>query len=136
MKLLIDTNVWLAYYIRKDRLHKRALSLINNLPNEVTTVTHDLILLELFTLLKNKKHPDLEKLIFNFLTGKLAFRDKTPFALSEELIDLFLQLKRDISIVDTFLVTLTQKEHYTLATFDKNLSQTTRDLGIEVIQSS
>lgn len=135
MKVLLDSNIWISLFRESDTNHDRGISIMKKMETNFDTVTHNLILLEVLTILKMRKLPKLEEISRKFILGILAEFDDTEFTISHELIDLFIGDKKDIGIIDSFLLQLCQQKSYQLATFDNNLSRAARKMGIKVFRN-
>ncbi len=131
MKLLVDTNVWFALFSSQDTQNEKSRNLIKKATEEnMCLVVHDVIITELLTILKNKKIANLDRIARDISIGRMAEIDETEFKVTPNLIDQFLELAFDISIVDTFLLQISKTENYILATFDKTLEKKAQELKI------
>lgn len=117
-KIILDSNVWLAYFIEDDSQHDKAVVVFSNITE--TILMPEYVLLEVSTLLRSKKH-NVKAVDFcrKMITNRETFLHSMP--LVGETADTFCKRNDKLSFVDTALLVLSKE--YTVITFDKALQK-------------
>ena len=123
MKIIFDTNVWIASLIENDSLHKKAASAIKNAykENHIVCITEDIIAesISVFKRLKQvEKGKEFALTVWNNKDIEVIEKEKY----FEKTLSHFLSSDDDkLSFVDISLVVLSKK--YEIVTFDKILKR-------------
>ena len=133
-QLLIDSNIWIGAFLSTDTNHGRARALLKHATSHgYELVSHKLIVLEVLTVLKIRKHPEFRRIAQSFFDIQLTMLDETPLAFSDAFMTFFLSLPH-LSVVDAFLLHLAKQQGYHLATFDKDLAKASKKYGVRTLQ--
>jgi len=133
--LLLDANVLVSLYNRRDSLHRKAVTLFQSLAKlKVQLVVSNYILLETYTIIAQRsgKRQALEFGIF--------VRTKKPFLikhisenLDEETWEIFTKIKdKNISFVDSSIIAIALQEDLELATFDRKILTLQPQFGFKI----
>jgi len=117
--IIVDSNIWVAFFDTDDSTHKRATVIFEDLDNSNELAMTEYVFVEVCTILKNKKKFTIVKDFINFineynieimLLGGLLYRFTDTFTSSA---------RNKLSFVDSSLLYLSQ--NHTVLTFDKAL---------------
>ena len=119
-QIILDSCVWIAYFISSDSLHKRALSLANEI-EKYEVIVPEYILLEVVSVLKAQKyHKEAREFAKRIMqTGALLVSD--PDLPEKSLRKCFEKANSKLSFVDSALLVLSKK--YEVISFDKALAK-------------
>jgi predicted nucleic acid-binding protein len=117
---IFDSNIWIAYFNDDDQTHRQASRIFRSVETTSIVVT-EYIILEVATILKQKKGNELANTFLSFVAEL-----DIPVVMSGEFYtgtkNLFQSLKeKHLSFVDVSLLYLSKK--YTVATLDKHLKK-------------
>ena len=128
-KILLDSNVWISFLMRKDSQHNKALNIVLSLDFENVFI-HDFLLLEIVSVLRLRTNAKFAAQALNYIIDldikDLNIQDLQSY--TKHAKDLVLQSKYPkLSFVDLFLLAASQK--YEVITFDKNLKRAINSYG-------
>lgn len=117
-KVILDSNIYIAYYLEEDTLHEEALLLVKEFSNCKILISHGVIQ-EVATVLTYKKG----KKIADIFLKDILKANNIEFISNdiEEAIQFFTQVHKKLSFIDLSLVQLAIKYGAQLFTFDKQL---------------
>ena len=117
--IILDSNVWIAFFIEYDSNHKKAKNIIKKLGDKKVLIT-EYIILEVTTVILNKinreKASDFLEYILNHNQVDLLQDDKIFIQTIKE----FKEKLGNLSFVDISLLCLSKK--YQIISFDKKLN--------------
>ena len=130
-RVLVDSSVWVAFWLASDPQHEKGLKLVEKFSKEGQIYTHSVIAAEVITVLRNRKAEHIDVIYKEILEEVYGIFDTTPFDLAA-IQPYFLKFPK-LSVVDAFLLYLTWERNYLLVTLDKNLYKAAKELGLKVI---
>jgi len=128
-RTLIDSSVWIAFWLTTDSQHAKGLELVKNFSAQSKIYTHSIIATEVLTVLRNRKARNIDIIYREILDEIYGTFDNTPLDLAS--IQPFFVKFPKLSIVDAFLLYLSWDKNYTLVTLDKNLYKIAQKLGLK-----
>lgn len=115
--LVLDTSVWVAYFVLTDPLHTKAVNLFsaqNIFAQEV--FVSDILLAEILTVLMYKWWPEFVENVRNLLTTLPSLHIEKQDIVS--IVPSYLRLKKKISLQDVSAINLALSTKSDLVTFD------------------
>lgn len=116
--ILLDSNVWYAYFNREDHFHKKATEIINQA--EMVVVPY-CVAVEVATILTYRKSKESANVFLMRLVNSQSAR-LVENGYEQELF-FFLHFKTKMSFTDYTLAYMSNQYGYKLVTFDKQLEQ-------------
>ena len=117
-KIILDSCVWVAYFVSSDSLHRKALLLVSEIEeNEI--IVPEYVLLEVVTVLKAQKYHKQAKEFAKRVVESEALLFSSQDLLNKSLRKCFEKENSKLSFVDSALLALSKK--YKIISFDKAL---------------
>ena len=125
MKIIFDSNVWLAFFNHKEIHHKQSKELMKQYLSEL--IVPEYVALEVATVLQNKKKKQVADQFLTTIKNQelnlLPINQKTFW----QSVNIFQAQNKKLSFVDATLVTLSQE--YEIKTFDQALAKVILNLN-------
>ncbi|MDP4007920.1 MAG: PIN domain-containing protein [Candidatus Peregrinibacteria bacterium] len=117
-KIILDSNIFIAFYYKEDSLHEEALSLLSSLDDYEIIIPY-CVIQEVSTILTYK----LGKKVADDFLNDIQNADTTLIINNDvqSEIEFFKTIKANLSFTDLALLHLSQKYDATLLTFDQQL---------------
>lgn len=130
--VIIDANIWVAFFDEGDALHKDAKKYMVDIPSKnANVIVTDYLIQEIITVFLYKNQPSSVKKFLDFLkTERLVATVGIDTKLLDEVmrfIDTY-SFKPKLSLTDWSLLFLAQTFEFELITFDKQLMNAHRRL--------
>lgn len=132
--VLVDANIWIAYFDKQDALSKKAKDYIQYLEdNQQQTLVTDFVLQEVTTILLYKNKTQQVQQFINYIQTQphidlvridAEFWDKTMVYVQSK------HYKPKLSFTDWSLLFLSDVFEFNLLTFDKQLANSSKRLAI------
>lgn len=127
---LLDSNIVYGLYDEQDRLHLRAIEEVNKLSKSGRAVIwlHDLVIIEVLTLIKYRQGLKAEKAVKKELFDKNKYKQTEETAkLTERSINIFEKVEK-IGLIDAILIDYCLTNKIELVTFDKKMAEVSKKL--------
>ncbi len=124
-KIFIDTNFFIAFFIRSDGLHNRTLELKKQGLFENELYTSNYVIDEILTLLNNKVNPNASKLGYLFIKDNIIILDECNIPnFRDKIFKTFLKFEGKLSFTDSSIIEIMKSNNINkISTFDEQFKQ-------------
>ena len=132
-----DSNIWIAWFNKNDHSHQKAKEIINNLPEDVSILTSNLIIYEVLTVLSMRagKNKSLKfgQWLFPLISKGFISVEYIDEAIEDKTWSIFQTLKnKDISFADCATVAIAKDFNAVILTFDNHFKILKRQFGVKL----
>ncbi|MGL4670184.1 MAG: type II toxin-antitoxin system VapC family toxin [Methanobacteriaceae archaeon] len=124
MKIFIDTNFFIGFFIESDYWHKRTVELLEEIKNYELVICNT-VLNEIITLIGMKTNKKQASIVYNYLKDNYTiFNESTIVNINDKIMEIYLKNNTKLSFTDCSIIeSMKELEIKKLVTFDKDFDR-------------